>query len=248
MDVYFEKIAGVAEPKELQQEREAAMPERAPAPTATAPSAQQALDPNGFPLTPMSDQDELWFIQAARMHRPLARGAGLAKASGNLLIFSALFSVLIGAFGLATGDTAGGGSTLAIGLLLFLLGMSERSGGTELAALNPSAPKRLALNQVALLLLVGAGCFLGTQDTGAAGAASIDTTGLPPEMASKMTAEIESLAPLLIYGVYGIMFGISLLCQGSMALYYITRRKTIEAFHEDLPPWVTDVVSTLQRH
>ena len=246
MDVYFEKIAGIAEPKELQHERAAAMPERSSAP---APAAStQALDPNGFPLTPMSDQDELWFIQAAHMHRPLARAAGFARSSGMLMVVSAVFSVLAGGLGLAGGDTVGGGITMGIGLVLFMLGMNERNGGVEIAALNLDAPKRLALNQVALLLLIAGGCFMGVQDAGAAGALSIETTGLPPDMANRVTAEMESLAPLLIYGVYGIMMGISIVVQGGMALYYMTRRKAVVAFHEELPPWVTDVVSTLQRH
>jgi len=246
MDVYFEKIAGIAEPKELQQERAAAQPERDSAPVAAA--STQALDPNGFPLTPMSDQDELWFIQAANMHRPLSRAAGLARSSGMLMIVSAVFSVLAGGLGLAGGDTVGGGVTMGIGLVLFILGMSERNGGTELAALNLDAPKRLALNQVALLLLIAGGCFMGIQDAGAAGAVSIDTAGLPPDMANKMAAEMESLAPLLIYGVYGVMMAISIVVQGGMALYYMSRRKVVAAFHDELPPWVTDVVSTLQRH
>lgn len=245
MDVYFEKIAGVAEPKELQQQRAAAAPESSPA---AAAAGAPALDPNGFPLTPMSDQDELWFLQAARMHKPLARAAGLARSSGTLMILSAVFSVLAGGLGLAGGDTMGGGITLGIGLLLFYLGLTERSCGVELAALNPTAPKRLALNQVVLLLLIAGACVMGVQDAGAAGAATIDTAGLPPDMADKMTAEMENLAPLLIYGVYGVMFVVSLLVQGGMALYYMSRRKLVTAFHEELPPWVTDVVSTLQRH
>jgi hypothetical protein len=246
MDIYFEKIAGVAEPREISMNRQ-----QPPEPRAVPdrPASQPALDDDGFPLSPMDDQDNLWFVQAARMHRPLARAAGLARSSGSMMIVSAVLSVIVGGLALASGDMQSGSITLGASLLLFILGLVERSAGSDLAALNPHAPRRLALNQLVLFLVVVGCCFVGIQDADMAMAAagSADTNGLPPGMANQVGEQVEVLAPMLIYGIYGLMIAISLVIQGGMALYYLSRKKAVLVFHNELPPWVADVVATLNR-
>ena len=66
VDVYFERIAGVSDPNAPKDQ--AAAPLAPPTAAAAAPStASDALDPNGFPLSPMQDQDHLWFVQVVSL-------------------------------------------------------------------------------------------------------------------------------------------------------------------------------------
>lgn len=238
MDVYFEKIAGVAE----------TTPEQKPEPAKLdlaegAHDSQRDLDEHGFPVTPMDDQDGLWFVQASRLHRPLARAAGVASFSGGMMLFSGILTLLLAVLTLVTGAGDEGIIPLVIGMIITALGWMERSSGVALAALEPKAPKRLALNQLTLFGLVALGCVMQMKDGVASAMSAEETAQLPPEV----LAQLEALGPLVSMGVFGVMIALSLVFQGGLALYYLTRKRHIAILQQELPPWVTDVVAVLNR-
>ena len=64
---------------------------------------------------------------------------------------------------------------------------------------------------------------------------------LPPEVAAPLT----SLAPVLAQGLLVVMLGALLAVHGTLALYFLSRRRRVAEFHSELPPWVARVVVTI---
>lgn len=232
MDVYFERIAGVADP------RKAAAAEPAPEAASVVPTARGGgLDENGFPVSPLHDQDHLWFVQASRLHRPLASAAATARAFGLWLVVFGGLTALAGALGLAAG---GSPVPLVLGAILATLGTLDRGIANCLAAADPGAPGKLARNQIILLVIMG----LAAWTSGIGRLAAPDAhalSQLPPDMA----APIQTLTPFLSGGLLLPVIALMALVQGSLALYYMTRRKHVAEFHAELPPWVARVVTTV---
>ena len=62
-----------------------------------------------------------------------------------------------------------------------------------------------------------------------------------PDVAQALDSQMAPyarLAPLMIYGFYGLVIVASILSQGGLALYYFTRRRRLEAFTRETPEWV----------
>lgn len=209
----------------------------------------QALDEDGFPLSPLREQDELWFIQAAELYRPLARCARTARASGMLMILS-------GVLALAAGGLTMHVVTLVIGLILVTLGAIERSAAGDVARAELKAPGRLALNQLMLFGLVVLYCGAQMKSFHTAFAKSGTVTEVANQLSSipaeldplrqellAMLPELEPVLPKLIFGFFGLMAALSLVFQGYLAAYYATRKNKVRTFHRELPPWVSNLVT-----
>ncbi len=52
-----------------------------------------------------------------------------------------------------------------------------------------------------------------------------------------------AVAPLVIYGFYGLVIVLSAAFQGGLAAYYFTRRRPLEAFNLQTPDWVRQVLA-----
>lgn len=252
MDVYFEKIAGVAEhnpdapPDPLKLELAL---EQAPADEGTQNPTQEKgpdLDDHGFPVSPLREQDHLWFVQAAQLYQPLRRCASTARTDGLFLLLAGALATLVG--GLAV-DVI----TIVIGLIVITLGTIERGGGTDMLAARPKASRRLALTQVALLALVatycGAHMYAIQGDPNAAWMVNwrpqIEALlARFPEGQAPLSASALDQLPAVTFYTYGAVAGVSLLVQGFLAAYYFTRGSRVRRFHAELPPWVVQIFAT----
>ncbi|RKY20083.1 MAG: hypothetical protein DRQ55_08855 [Planctomycetota bacterium] len=234
MDVYFERIAGVSAPKSAQEQ--AAAPAVTPAP-ANSSTPSDALDANGFPLSPMQDQDHLWFVQAAGLHRPLAGAASVARTMALSLIISGALTALVGGLGMATGGTP---VPLVLGLVLVTLGSIDRGSASALVAADPSAPGKLARNQLVLFGVLGAATW-----SSGLGRLSLPSAERLAQLPDELSAPIAALEPLLTSGLLVATLGFLGLVHGCLALYFISRRRRVTEFHTELPPWVAQVVVTI---
>lgn len=166
MDVYFERIAGVGEAKGANARRPAAGQASQAATRLELdddgqphdPGSEVALDEMGFPLSPLREQDELWFVQASQLYRPLQKCAATARASGTMMLVSGVFTMLWAAVSSAFGGLQENLVSLVIGLILVTLGFIERSSGNDISACKVSAPTRLAWNQLMLFAVVTLYC------------------------------------------------------------------------------------------
>ncbi len=266
-DVYFERIAGVGERTDGSQPRQpqAVQPQGRPVlnmalddgvPVANlndepasmsmasgpANPSNVECDENGFPLSPLRDQEELWFMQAAALYRPIAKGVSLARSSGMFLLFSGFLALLSGA--LSTDPMA-----LAVGVVLVALGFVERNSAAKLSEAQPSAATKLALNQLFVFALIAGSSYITASGLEAETAQAMTMTEaelaqIPPE-AQGFAQSLSEMGPKLIYVIFGAMVAISALFQGALALYYFSRRKKVKTFLSELPPWVSNIVTTV---
>ncbi|MCB9897890.1 MAG: hypothetical protein H6825_07800 [Planctomycetes bacterium] len=258
MDVYFERIAGVGEAKGANARRpmvpgQAADPARLELVDdghVADPGAEVPLDDMGFPLSPLRDQDELWFVQAAHLYRPLEKCARTARASGSFMLVSGIVTLLFAGISAAFGGLQENLVTLVIGLILATLGIIERSAGNDIAQCKVSAPSRLAWNQLMVFGVIALYC--GLQMKGFASDPS--AAALSPEVQESLAStpqfagiadSVSSLDTMIVYSFFGFVVVTSLLFQGGMAMYYLSRRKRIQRFHQELPPWVSRIVLTV---
>lgn len=261
MDVYFERIAGVAEPKGQGPRRPAGA---TPAPKSGASRLELdgdeaeshgpepvALDENGFPLSPLRDQDELWFVQAAQLYRPLDKCAATARASGGILMTSGVLTLFFAAISAAFGGLQENLVTFVVGLILITLGLIERSAGQDVALCKVSAPSRLAWNQLMLFGIIALSCGMQMKTYQGEQAAAALTPEMQQQLAESnpelagMMANLQSIGPTVVYTFFGFIVLTSLMFQGGMALYYLSRRRRIQRFHQELPPWVSRIVLTV---
>ncbi|GJM21821.1 MAG: hypothetical protein DHS20C15_17360 [Planctomycetota bacterium] len=266
-DVYFERIAGVGAAGEANKPLRQPKPElvlsmdddlsgAAPAEDLPATNPQHVgLDENGFPLNPLKNQDQLWFVQAGELYRPIERVANTARSTGALVLISGLLTVVIsGIVALAQGDPTSQLIELVVGAMLITLGAIERSAARDILRAVPRACSRLVWNQMMLFGVVALWC--GSQmknfsDAAAAGSATLISPEAEPLLAeafpglSTQLTELQVIFPSLVYGFFGFLVVMSLIFQGTMALYYNGGRRKMKSFREDLPPWVAEIVATI---
>lgn len=266
-DVYFERIAGVGaregsaprQPRGATQSQQHEPPrlnmvlDDDPPAVEREYSAHMAADDipqqgdvpcdeNGFPVSPLRDQEDLWFVQAADLYKPLSKAAGIARSSGMLLLVAGVFTAFLGVL---SSDMV----TAVIGLIVATLGGMERSAATDLAQAKPSALPRLALNQglVLALIVVSSWMTIRSIDTG-----TVRAMSLSDEAVSQLPAEVRELArsmqgasSKLTEGLFAVTVGLGVIFQGGLAAYYLTRRRKLQRFYEELPPWVCEIVTTV---
>jgi len=129
---------------------------------------------------------------------------------------------------------------LLVGIAMSLVAVNEFRGGARVRRFDESACRLLALNQVFFSLTMCAYCvwrlwevstspdpFLG-QRTGDA-------------QSDQLLASIGALNQTLSYAMYAGGIGLSVVVQGSTALYYWTRRSHIRAYINSTPAWVVQL-------
>ena len=198
-------------------------------------AAQVAAPPAASPL----DESQFALVQqAAQSYKPIKRAARTA-------ISSAITTLVIGAsalpFTLIWPSLASVFITVGIGAI----GVFEFLGYRKMRQADPAAPGYLATNQLAFLGLIVMYCAIqmlsfSTEDAKAAALSPEVRAQLSamPDMALAIDANIEQWAPLITYGFYSLVIVVSIFFQGGMALYYWTRRRHLEAFARQTPPWV----------
>jgi len=194
-----------------------------------------AAPPSASPL----DESQFALVQeAARTYKPIKRATWTALSSS-------IVTLLIGASAVPFLLIWPSFSGLLITVGLGVIGVVEFLGYRKLRKADPAAARFLATNQLAFLgLIVFYGLFqmlsFSPEDAKAA-ALSPEVRaqlGAAPDMARAIDRDIERWAPLVTYGFYSLVIVLSLFFQGGMAYYYFTRRKFLEAFQRQTPPWV----------
>lgn len=268
-DVYFERIAGVGVPgdKPVKAPRpklelsmddddlptEAHELETAPPIPGTSPE-HAGLDDNGFPVNPLKNQDQLWFVQAGELYRPIERCAITARGSGLMLIASGVFTLLGSAIAtLFAGSVTSQLIPLVVGAMLVTLGMIERGAARDVMRARPKACSKLILNQVVLFGVIALWCGSEMQGFHSSDAAqgqvlSGEERALMQEALPALAGQIElweAQVPSMVYGFFGFLVIMSLVFQGTLAFYYAGTKRRMKAFQTQVPPWVSEIVTTI---
>lgn len=191
-------------------------------------TAESAASGASGPLT----TDHLRALADARARsRKIRRAATVATFSGWSMALFAMMT-LVGAL---FGDIA----ALVLGVGLSLIAYNELRGGAMLRRFEPAGAKRLALNQLALgVLLVGYASWslfkqLQTPMLAAAGGSTGD---------AELDAMVEGIGGMVAYGLYGTIGIVGIIVPGLTAWYYFTRGRLVREMLERTPAWVIETL------
>ena len=176
--------------------------------------------------------------QAVRARRRVKGAARTALFSGAVTL---AIGVLAAPFVLVWPSASG--VMIVVGVCA--VGAVELVGYRRVRRAEPSAARLLGLNQLALLGVVALYCMMQmaafSPEEAQAAAMSPEVRAqlnAVPEMARSIDNLVLRWAPIVTYGFYSLVIGLSVCSQGAMALYYFTRRKHIERFNRATPQWI----------
>jgi len=177
--------------------------------------------------------EQLEAIASARLGaRKISRAAGIAAFSGWTLALFAFVSLLSGLFSLRA---------LLLGVALCVVAFVELRGSRDLRKLDAAAPRRLALNQVGLVLtvLVYAGWGIASALFGPGSYDDQIAAGGP---LAETLEPIDHLTRAAMAGFYVLVIGGSVIAQGCTAAYYFCQRRNILAFLDRTPEWIVQTL------
>ena len=176
--------------------------------------------------------------QAVRDRRRVKGAARTALSSGSITL---MIGVLAAPFVLVWPSASG----VMIVAGMCAVGAVELFGYGRMRRAEPSSARLLGANQLAFLGLISLYCVM---EMVAFSPQEVRAAALSPEVQAQLSAVPEMSraindlvlrwAPIVTYGFYSLVIGLSVCFQGGMALYYFTRRKHIERFNRATPQWI----------
>jgi hypothetical protein len=184
------------------------------------------------------DADQLRVLGETRtLGKKLRLARGVALTNVVSLAFLASSTLILDAFSL---------SLSPVGLALAALAYNEERGRRLLVAVDPLAPRQLALNQLALFALVVVYCvwnahaaWTGPDPLDALASQSDSLNETLREVSSQTGesfGELGKWARMAALIVYGVVLAVSALVQGLTAFYYYSLRASVAAFAA-APAW-----------
>lgn len=213
-------------------------------PVKTADAPQSTADaPSPSPLT--QEQHDV-LRRAGRAYKVIRRATSTALFSAASTFILAIMALPFVAY--TQEIVLGIAAILVIGVACV-----EFRGYLWFKRADRRASRLLAFNQLALLLIIGVYCVAQS----IAYIRFAPMLAIPPESVTefnKMFSQLglnytinanslKDFAVALIVGIYVIVFVVSVIFQGGLAIYYWTRRKGIDAYHASTPGWVRRIIS-----
>jgi len=152
---------------------------------------------------------------------------------------SAIFAALTLLGSIASFSWAG----VLVGIGMAIVAWVEYHGARELARLEPNALKKLAYNQLffgsVLLLYAAYALWSGLRNPSAY--SGVLASQLPPDpQAQQMLGSIDDIVRVCIIAIYGTLAFVAITVQGGTALFYLSRRKFLNEYREQTPPWIIE--------
>lgn len=195
--------------------------------------------PQAASTSPLEESDFERIREAVKAHKAVRRATRTALSSASVTLVIAFAAM---PFTLIWPSVSG----LLVLAGISAVGIVEFLGYQRMRRADPSAPKMLALNQLAFLGVITLYCisqvaFFSTADIKASALSPefrAELTKGMPDMARSTDALIDQWAPLAMFGFYSLVVLLSIVFQGGMALYYYTRRRYVDAFNRQTPAWI----------
>jgi len=135
---------------------------------------------------------------------------------------------------------------LVLGVGLAYAAFLELRGRALLLRLNPRGPALLAANQGLIVGAVTVYCLWQIWNITHSPAPELEIAGMSdlaamdPAMGD-MIASAASMANTVMLGVYGLVIVLTVLFQGLMAMYYLSRGRLLAEHVRLTPPWIADI-------
>jgi hypothetical protein len=130
---------------------------------------------------------------------------------------------------------------LLLGAGLIVTARCELAGARRLRRLDLAAPPRLAMNQLAVAGILAAYAAWGVfrAVTGPGRYAEVMAAGGPLAEAMEPIDRLHTLVAVLFYVA---LIGFTVVAQGAMATYYLTRQRPLHDYLTRTPPWIVDML------
>lgn len=204
------------------------MPSNSPPSDPILPYAHPASAARTSPIPIALTPEQLTALTVGQtLYRPIRRAVFYAKFDGwSVAVFAMLTTVCS-----LTSPPA-----LILGIGMGVVAWVELREANRLAVGDERSPRRLAINQGALAsLLIGYALWQLTHSADSTEMESIRSQLSGDPAAMKLVSTMSELIPRLVYGTLII---VAILMQGGTALYYLSRRKAIDAYLRGTPAWV----------
>jgi hypothetical protein len=194
------------------------------------------------PVAPISEPQRQALHDAETAARRFAFAPKLATWNGVSMLLGAALSLMLAVFDHAL---------LLSAAVLGASGWVELSAGKKLREYDPTAPLRLALNQIVLMVLVVGYSLLKLNAAWTGQASLASELAQHPELAAmieqlddpSVERGLDSIGEMyrwVVVAVYSALISIALIVQGGAAAYYWSRRKHLIAFLASTPAWVLE--------
>lgn len=197
-------------------------------------------DPTSVPASagPLTPEHQSQLALANQRARTIRKAARVAAFNGWVAGVFAVLSLPFAPFSIT-------GLLVTVGLSV--IACNEFRGRNGLLRFDASSAALLGWNQVGFLTLIVGYCLWMLFSGLAAPCPFAAEIRANPDLAGMVgsAAEVNQLWRFLIILIYGTVIVLSLVFQGTNALYYFTRRKHVEAYLRETPAWVIDLQRTM---
>ena len=181
------------------------------------------------PLTP--DQFQQWAAAGSAI-QPIRRAVGVATFDAWC---TAVFAGLTVLCGFSTP------SALLLGLGMGGVAFTSFRGLARLRSLDVTAPRTLALNQIALAAMITLYSIWNLYAQATGRASPLDSALTQDPALKEMLGSVEGLARQLAIVTYSAVIAATWLAQGFTAWFYARRARMITAYLEHTPPWIVQL-------
>jgi hypothetical protein len=124
-----------------------------------------------------------------------------------------------------------------LGIGMAIVAYFEFQGAERLRKLDASVAKALAINQVALGVLLLTYAVYSLLTAGREMDEIKNQMASSPEVANFMMS-VQGLTQLVTWLIYGTLAAVAIFGQGGTALFYLSRRRYIEEYARQTPQWI----------
>jgi hypothetical protein len=181
---------------------------------------------------PLSAEHLVQLANARSRGKKIRRTIGIARGYGWATAIFAGLTLLVSLFSFSVV-----GILLGAGMAVVAAG--EFRGAATLKRLDPSGASQLGFSQLLLSALLLAYSAYSVWHYSHQPSLITSELASSPDVANMM-GDMESLARNLVYLVYGVVAAVAIFVEGGMALYHFSRKKLVEAYVRDTPPWIID--------
>lgn len=194
-------------------------------------------DPSPSATGPLSPEQMQHLLAAGRRAQRIYGAAKLAAFNGWTIAVVAGLSLPLVLFGLSL-------SGLLVEAGLAVVAFNEFRGRRRLLRFDPSATRLLGWNQIALMALLIAYSAWAIHAAWANPNPYEAELRANPELRG-MLGSIGNLYLAVTIAVYGGVILATIGFQGLNAWYYFTRRRYVQEYLDETPPWVRDVLNAI---
>ncbi len=188
------------------------------------------------PPAPVLSAENLQQMEAARAGaRKIRRAISVAKTDGWILMVFAFASLLVSGM---SRSISGVGVSIILGVIAWV----ELKGAAQLRRLDGRWTKWLGFNQLILAAFIILCAWQFTQGLKGNDEEIVqigNSFGLGVDADSAKAAA--DMVKQFIWLVFGAVVAASVLAQGSMALFYFSRRKHLDRYLQETPAWIIDL-------